>query len=240
MLTNEQLSAFNANGYVIVHDLLGESEIEEFLAYEDRPHPERSGTEFLQIHRVDPLWERMAKHPNIAGRAAQLIGGDAKIVQTMYLKKPPSGVGIALHQDTHYIPNDPNTLVACWVALTDTDAGNGGFCVAPGTHTGPLLSVFEDREDVESQQYEAVHTMRDRSGREWQQRIYRFHIDLPEDRIERLTIPRGAGIFFHGMLVHGSFANHSEDRLRLAFATHYVRADTWLLRTDLHDAIPLR
>ena len=53
------------------------------------------------------------------------------IVQTMYMEKSPGeeSQGTALHQDTHYLPTDPNTLMACWIALSDTDKENGGLCV---------------------------------------------------------------------------------------------------------------
>jgi ectoine hydroxylase-related dioxygenase (phytanoyl-CoA dioxygenase family) len=51
----------------------------------------------------------------------------------MYLNKTQeNNLGIALHQDTHYIPNTPNTLLACWIALSDTDETNGGLFVVPG------------------------------------------------------------------------------------------------------------
>ena len=53
----------------------------------------------------------------------------------MYMdKKPKGGIGVALHQDTHYIRNDPNTLMACWIALSKTEPENGGWYVVPGSH----------------------------------------------------------------------------------------------------------
>jgi phytanoyl-CoA hydroxylase len=238
MLNPAQLEAYHRDGFVVVPNLHEPDLVEAFLAHEERQHPERNGRNPLLNHEIDPLWAKLAKHPNVAGPAQQILGGRPMIVQTMYLKKPPGAPGIALHQDTHYLPSEPNTLMACWIAFTDTDAVNGGFTVVPGTHTGPLLSAQENRDHKEHDVFEHVYDMRDRNGREWKQRMYRFQVDVPEDKIQRLTIPRGAGVFFHGMLVHGSYANHTPDRPRLAWAVHYVKEGTWLLRTDVQNTMP--
>ena len=41
---------------------------------------------------------------------------------TVYMNKAPrGGTGIAMHQDTHYLRNEPNTRMACWIALSDPD-----------------------------------------------------------------------------------------------------------------------
>src|SRR5262249_9095760 len=119
MLSESQISAYARDGYVVVPNLVEPELIHSFLANENNPHPARAGVEGLKVHRVDPLWSRMARHPSIVGAVKGLIRGEPRIVQTMYLKKPPGAPGIALHQDTHYLPNDPNTLMACWIAFTD-------------------------------------------------------------------------------------------------------------------------
>src|SRR5262249_547876 len=150
------------------------------------------------------------------------------------------GKGIALHQDCHYLPNEPNTLMACWLALTDTDAENGGLCVVPGSHRRGLCEVRKNRDDQEHASWETRHRMRDREGREWEQPMVSFQIeDLDPAAILRLTVPRGGGVFFTGMTIHGSFANQSAARPRPAFATHYIREDTWLFRCDVQDAMPV-
>ena len=55
--------------------------------------------------------------------------------------------------------------------------------------------------------------------------------------MEYLTVGPGGGVFFSSLTVHGSYANQTTDRPRLAFATHYVRAGTWVYRADLQDLI---
>src|SRR5579862_5706384 len=127
-LSAEQVERYRVDGYLVVPDLLTQEEVRTFLDHEEsRDHTVGYG---LHGHTVDPQYRTLATHPRVAGGAAQLLGcGCPRIVQTMLLEKAPEGGrGIALHQDSHYLPNEPNTLMACWLALTDTDRENGGLC----------------------------------------------------------------------------------------------------------------
>jgi phytanoyl-CoA hydroxylase len=234
-LTAEPVERYRDEGYLVVPDLLSDAEINAFLAAASRPQPEPYG---LHGHLKDAQYHVLATHPRVVGIVSQLLGGRPRIVQTMFLNKPAQGgKGIALHQDCLYLPNEPNTLMACWLALTDTDAANGGLCVAPGSHTGGLRSARKNEDAQEHASWEMQHLMRDRDGREWQQTMVSFQIDVADDALLRLTVPRGAGVFFTGMTIHGSFANRSDARPRPAFATHYIHENTWLFRGDVQDAV---
>jgi ectoine hydroxylase-related dioxygenase (phytanoyl-CoA dioxygenase family) len=237
VLTAKQVEQFNTDGYLVVPDLLTAAEVDAFLEHLAREPA--IGSHGLQGHRHDPQYRYLAEHPRIAGAAMQLRGGRVRVVQTMLLNKPPSGgKGIALHQDTHYLPNEPNTLMACWLAFTDTDPENGGLCVVPGTHREGLRTAQKNQDEKEHASWENEHLMRDRDGREWNQTVVSFQItDLDPARLVRLTVPRGGGVFFTGMTVHGSFSNQSADRPRTAWAVHYIHEDTWLYREDVQDAV---
>jgi phytanoyl-CoA hydroxylase len=238
LLTPAQIADYRANGYVVVPGLLTPEEIAAFrqhVATREKPN-----WYALHGHRFDPQYRYLATHPKAAGGAAKLMGGRPKIVQTMLLDKPPSGVGIALHQDSHYLPNEPNTLMACWLALTDTDPANGGLCVVPGSHTGGLRSAHRTANTKDHASWTQEYAMRAPDGRDWTETMYSFEMDaLDPASIVRLTVPAGGGVYFTGLTIHGSFANESADRPRVAFATHYVREDTWLFRKDVQDAIPI-
>jgi ectoine hydroxylase-related dioxygenase (phytanoyl-CoA dioxygenase family) len=81
--------------------------------------------------------------------------------------------------------------------------------------------------------------MRDRNGREWKQVFYSFEIEgVGRPQMVFLTVPKGAGVFFSGMTIHGSYANASKDRVRRAFATHFVARGTWMFRADVQDMVP--
>ena len=49
-------------------------------------------------------------------------------------------------------------------------------------------------------------------------------VGLDLDEIQYLSVAKGSVVSFTSMTIHGSFANKSSNRPRLAFATHYVKA----------------
>jgi ectoine hydroxylase-related dioxygenase (phytanoyl-CoA dioxygenase family) len=194
----------------------------------------------IRAHTQDAQWRYLATHPNVAGIARQLTGGPPLIVQTMLMDKPAAGgKGISLHQDVHHLPNEPQTLMACWIALTDTDAENGGLCVVPGSHRQGVRSTHQCESSAESDSWVIEHPMRDREGREWMEKMYSYEIDdLDDSTVVRLRVPRGGGVFFTGLTIHGSYANRSVNRPRKAWAVHYVREGTWVQRCDVQETVP--
>ena len=54
----------------------------------------------------------------------------------------------------------------------------------------------------------------------------------------RLSVPAGGGVFFTGLTIHGSYANHSFNRFRRAFGIHYVGQESWVYRTDIQELVP--
>jgi len=238
-LNAEQIQHYNEHGYVIVHDLLNKDEVDAFIAGEAERRAKPGYN--LHGHLCDAQYRHFATHPNIAGAAMKLLNGRVRVVQTMYLDKPPQGgLGIAMHQDSLYLPNDPNTLMACWFALTDTDADNGGLCIVPGSHKLGLQKWHKNQNDKEHGIWEHEHDFRDRDGKMWKQTLCSFEIDgIKQMNIVKLTVPRGAGVFFTGLTIHGSFANPDPNRPRKAFATHYVHENTWVYRTDVQNTMPV-
>ncbi len=240
-LPSEQIETYEREGYLVVPGVLSDEEIEGFLAGQHQD--QAAGVEFhLRSHEENTRWKQIATHPHTAGIAAQLIGSPVRLVQSMYLPKSPfqgekPSPGIALHQDTHYLPAEDRSLTACWIAMTDTDGDNGGLCVVPGSHKGELRATHVNKDD-DHVSWEHEQLFRDRSGKEWTEKVYAFQIeDVDDENLLRLSVPRGSAVFFQGMTIHGSFANRSPDRARLAFAIHYIAADSLLLRTDVQDGM---
>jgi phytanoyl-CoA hydroxylase len=239
LLTQEQLQQYREQGYLVVNDLLTAEEVDAFVSYEAKQDPEARN--HLDNHKKNEHWAAVAKHPHITGIAQQILGATPWIVQTMYLEKYPAaaGKGTALHQDSHYLPNEPNTLMACWCALSDTDGENGGLCVVPGSNRKGLYTTHKATNSQDHQVWEADHPMRDRTGKEWVEKFYSFEIDdLDLTTVRNLEVPKGSGVFFTGMTIHGSYGNKSKGRVRRAFATHFVAEGTWLFRKDVQDTVP--
>ena len=244
-LTPEQVAQYHRDGYLVVEGLFSPDEVERFVAYESEAKPE-GWNEDLRRHTHDDLWDASARNPRITAILRQLLGAEPRTVQSMYLEKKPAaegaavgGQGIALHQDLHYLPTDTGRLIACWCAMGDTDAENGGLCVVPGSQADGLYRTHKNADTEEHDAWEFEYGMRDRDGKEWTERMYSFEIEgLDHDRVVRLDVPAGAGVFFDGLTIHGSFANRSPTRHRRALAFHYVPEGTWVYRTDVQDTVP--
>ena len=241
MLSAEVIKSYEDNGFLVVSDLLTAGEVDAFLEAQAAEVPDEVRGLGLKRYRADESWASIAGHEKISGIVSVLLGGDPMIVQTMYMaKSPEGGTGVALHQDTHYIRNDPNTLMACWVALSDTDRENGGLCVVPGSHKRPLYETAPPEDDSEHAAWQKDYPMRGPDGKEWVEAMHSHQIvGLVSDEIEYLTVPKGSGVFFTSMTIHGSFANRSGTRPRLAFATHYVKDGTWVFRKDIQEVDPV-
>jgi len=238
-LSPQQLKRYETDGALVVPNLLTADEIAAFLENERlRGAPAPGG---IRAHTIDPQWKYVATHPNVAGVVRQILGDTPRVVQTMLLDKPVrGGKGIPIHQDTHHLPNEPLTLTACWIAMTDTDANNGGLCIIPGSHKLGLRTTHPSTTDANNDSYVINHRMRDRNGREWMEKMYSFEIDgLDHSKVVHLTVPKGSGVFFNGLTIHGSYANKSPDRPRIAWAVHYVKEGTWVLRCDVQDTMPV-
>ena len=156
ILSDDQMKSYENDGFLIVENILSESEVDTFVDYEARevtPLEPRG----LQNHIQDPHWANITNHPRIIDVIKQLNGPDPHIVQSMYMDKAPKGgTGVALHQDSHYIRNEPNTLMACWIALSHTCAENGGLCVVKGSNKGGLRSFDRVRDTTEPTPWEKV------------------------------------------------------------------------------------
>lgn len=239
MLTSEQMADYKRDGFLVVQDLLTDEEIEVFIAESQKEKPEEWKGLGLRRYTADPQWKYLAMHPKISGIVRQLLNGDPRIVQTMYMNKSPDGgTGVALHQDAHYIRNEPNTLMACWLALSDTDRDNGGLCVVPGSHTRPLYETAPPQDDTEHAKWEKSYAMRGPDGEEWDEPMHSHEVQgLDMGEVVYLSVPKGSGVFFTSTTIHGSFANRSGDRPRLAFATHYVKDGTWVYRADIQETV---
>ena len=166
------------------------------------------------------------------------------IVQTMYLPKAPLGEldsaspGVALHQDTLYIPNEPNTLMACWLALDDTSSENGGLCIVANSHQSGLKKAHHNQNTDEHVSWVQTYDMSSPDGKKWSEELCSFEMDdLEQMDIKHLSVPAGGGVFFTGLTIHGSYANLSPSKYRRAFAIHYVGQGTWVYRSDIQELV---
>lgn len=241
MLSPNDVSSYREHGFIVLEEVVSGAEIDEFLNHPKAPLPTGHTQPTLQRHRTDPLWAYMSGHPRLVPWIGELLGGAPRVLQTMYLPKPPAAPGtprngVDLHRDQLYIRAEPPRVMVCWIAMSDTDAENGGLQVVPGSHRWSLPAVTAD--GAPPSQYRIEQRLRGPDGREWTEEVPRYAFDqLAGEGVTTLAVPQGGAVLFDGLLVHGSGTNRSPTRERLAFTTHYVRADAWVYRLDLQDTV---
>ncbi len=177
------------------------------------------------MHDLDPVFDAFSRTPELAGVAQSLGFDDPKILQSMYIFKPPNiGGEVVCHQDSTYIYTDPESCVGFWFALEDATLKNGCMQFIPGAHKAPLRKRNYRKPDGKL----VTETLDDTP---W-----------PEDRKVPAEVAAGTLVVFDGRAPHLSAANRSS-RSRHAYTLHVIDAachypaENWLQRSA---DLPLR
>ncbi len=242
LLTVDDYRAFRRDGFLVVRGLVASHEIAELRAHtEDIMHgrlPEqRDGTvaappadaspleralhlvRIHMLHRQLELHERYLLHPRVLDVLQALIGPDVLALQTMLILKPPGREGQGWHQDSYYIPTEPDSLCGAWIAIDDCDEYNGAMWFARGSQIEPSYPSrgHGHGEKMLADIGFAEHTsdMDDAVNQ----------LAPVADRYPQVLVTAKAGdvVFFGGHVLHRSKPNRS-DRFRRAFVSHYCNA----------------
>ena len=149
LLSDPEIERYHRDGFVVPDYVLPpetmnelDSALEETIASNPSIRPEllvsahidRLNDEGVRGHRA---WLELAQHPEILDRVEQLIGPDIVLWGCQVFCKPASdGMEVPMHQDGHYWPIQPLATCTAWVAIDDSNVGNGCLRVIPGSHTG--------------------------------------------------------------------------------------------------------
>ena len=238
MLTQDQIDRFRRDGWLVVADAVSPEQLDAMrLQLADwvaasRAHTAPFGPETVDgrprfdmgaEHTADnPALRRVnnpsdvsdvfldvVQHACTADMVADLIGPDVKFHHCkINLKLPGSHTEVGYHQDFMYTPHTNDDIVTALLMLDDVTEENGCLKVVPGSHAGPLHSLFQGD---------------------------RFTGVIAEPAAGELkaaevavTGPAGSVCLMHTRLAHGSDANRS-DRPRGLYITVYTAADAFPL-----------
>jgi len=158
---------------------------------------------FYKLHLYYPFLFDLVRHPAILDAVESVIGPDILVwAAGLFIKEGPSAEVVHWHQDAIHFSLDPPEAVTAWVALTDSDPGNGGLRVIPGSHRGGVLRHRE----VESRLGAGFR------GSE---------VDVDEDQAVDIVLRAGEMSLHHLKMVHGSPANRSTRR-RVGYGIRYI------------------
>jgi phytanoyl-CoA hydroxylase len=231
MASDAQRDAYQRDGFIVVPDLLGATElsalrqiITELVAgaatvdthtavYDLEPGHTRAEPKVRRIktpHEVHPAFEAVVRSPAVIEVLTRLIGPGLRLHSSkLNMKSARYGSPVEWHQDWAFYPHTNDDVLAIGVMLDDMDFENGPLLVTPGTHKGPIWNHHGD------------------DGR--------FcglidPADIPNEigNAVPLTGRAGSMSFHHVRSLHGSALNRS-DRSRNLLLYGIAAADAWPL-----------
>jgi phytanoyl-CoA hydroxylase len=214
VITPEQREQFREQGFFITKPLFDDATLDavirecERVRAETDAHLADAGREgislhgkryFLaRLHEQSELCRAMCTDRALVEMAIDLLGPDVRLYWNQAVIKPPQrGASFAWHQDTGYVPIEPQEYLTCWLALDDTTLENGCIRVIPGSHRWGLQPHRRDPEIGDMVGYEG-----------------------PEEGVP-VPIRRGQVIAFSSLLLHCSGPNTS-DGSRRAYVIQYA------------------
>jgi len=152
----------------------------------------------------DAYYQAMA-NSRMAGMVADLIGPDVKLHHTKINSKlPGSATEVKWHQDFPFTPHSNSDLVTALLMIDDVTPENGPLEVLPGSHKGPIHSLWHD----------GVFTGAVADD---------LAAEMKREAVTCLG-PAGSVCLMHTRLAHGSAPNFS-DRPRTLFICVYSAGD---------------
>ncbi|MBF8269686.1 MAG: Phytanoyl-CoA dioxygenase [Gammaproteobacteria bacterium] len=220
MLTRQQITDFERDGYILIKGFYTAAEMREITAWTDEVsnYPELPGKYMMYFEQsqLDPGrrilcrmedfepyhqgFSRLFNSERMLGHVAQLFGGPAVLFKDKINFKLPGGDGFKAHQDVQagwdvYAPLHITALLT----IDPCTPANGCLEVAAGLHKQGLL------------------------GDMWKP----MWKPLPEDELVYKPLPTepGDAIFFDSYTPHRSKPNHTAQARRVLYVTYNKLAD---------------
>jgi ectoine hydroxylase-related dioxygenase (phytanoyl-CoA dioxygenase family) len=158
---------------------------------------------------INAHYEEVMRNSAMVDMVADLIGSNIKFHHCkINLKLPGSNTVVGYHQDFCYTPHTNDDIVTALLMLDDVTGENGCLMVVPGSHRGPLYTLFDGA-------------------------TFTGFLDPEQERAlkkDEVAVTGKAGdvCLMHTRVVHGSAANRSA-RSRGLFICVYTAADAFPL-----------
>ena len=217
-LSKEQVEFYQEKGFLAGVRILNDAQVEQlrdelnsltdsdhtsrelFYEYNSNESTDPATVLFhaLGAWRVAPGFHDLLWHPAFLVPAAQLLGGPVRFWHDQIFSKPARHGGVvAWHQDySYWTRTQPMQHLSCWIGLDDSTRENGCLHYVPGSHRWDLLPITGLANNMKA--IESVLTREQRA-------------DFKPIPIE---LKKGEASFHHPLMVHGSFANTTDQPRR--------------------------
>ena len=224
-LTPCQIESYNENGYLVIEDLITDSELEQLRTPTDRFNdkielPNVIGEDDGAIrsvfapHLSESVFENLYRDERLSVPAQQLIGNPIYLYQFKLNKKRAlTGKWWEWHQDFPFWcyddgVKDPN-MISIMILFQDTKVAQGPLMVIPGSHKNGIVEI-EPKEHLQGAENDEVSLMHSLNA----DLKYTIKSDVILDFAKRKEVVicegrAGTCIFFHPNLFHASHSNLS-------------------------------
>ena len=163
----------------------------------------------INANIVMPLAHRIATHKGVLDAVEGILGPDILIFSAeFFIKEPRTKQIVSMHQDlTYWGLGAVDGLVSAWIALSPATPASGCMDFVRGSHKQAILpheDTFDDNNLLSR-------------GQE-------VRVDVAEADKVNIEIHPGQMSLHHGLTIHGSGPNRTDDR-RIAAVVRYMRPD---------------
>ncbi len=203
-LSPEQIKQYKEEGYIAPINVFSTdeaSEIRKEIELIEKNWPGAlDGLGRNYIHLISPVFDKIPHNSKILDAVESIIGKDILVCgTTLFIKNPDQKGFVSFHQDAKYIGLEPYNWVTGWLAVTDTNEGNGCMRMWKGSHKEDLK--FHNQKFNENNLLTRGQTVE----------------NVPINVTTPVILKAGQLSLHHPKIIHGSGLNKSKDR-RIGFA----------------------
>ncbi|SDD32802.1 phytanoyl-CoA dioxygenase family protein [Ruegeria marina] len=178
----------------------------------------------VNAHVVMPLAARIARDPRILDLVEGVLGPDLLIWSAeFFIKEPRTTHVVGMHQDlTYWGMGETSDQVTAWLALSPATVESGCMDFVAGSHKNPILPHTDT--------YSENNLL---------SRGQEIAVDVAETDRTHIELSPGQMSLHHGLTIHGSGRNRSDDR-RIGVAIRYLNPNARQLVAERDYAMPAR
>ena len=232
-LTPSQAAQYWEDGFLFPLDILSADEaaqvrseleqIERDWMAADLPLPLNTYKR-VNSHLVMPLAARLAMDPRILDAVEDVLGPDIMIWSAeFFIKEPRTVQSVGMHQDlTYWGMGETPDQVTAWLALSPATVESGCMDFVRGSHKNPILPHNDT--------YSETNLL---------SRGQEIAVEVAEEDKTHIELAPGQMSLHHGLTIHGSGPNRSDDR-RIGMAIRYISPNAKQLVADRDYAMVAR